>query len=256
MRKFALASLALTLILSGTLLAGCSQGPVESRDMDFTGFSQVAVGAAFQVDITRGETYKVTVTTNTNLFPQLDIRQDGQTLRVSLKQSFPWFFAGTTRKVSIVMPDLTRLEISGASRGDLRGFSLTHALDLAVSGASNIQLDSLQTGDINGDISGASRVSGNLTAGRCDFNVSGASQVTLSGSGTGLAANASGASRMNLDNFKVGDADIELSGASSGTVNASGRLDARLSGASQLTYIGSPMLGSVEVTGGSRLSQK
>jgi len=59
-----------------------------------------------------------------------------------------------------------------------------------------------------------------------------------------------------LPDFSVVDADINLSGASGVTVNASGRLDGNLSGASRLNYMGNPTLGSISASGGSTISQK
>ncbi len=52
------------------------------------------------------------------------------------------------------------------------------------------------------------------------------------------------------------DADIELSGGSHGTINVNGRLNADVSGGSQLTYIGDPTLGDIEKTSGSTVSRK
>jgi len=49
---------------------------------------------------------------------------------------------------------------------------------------------------------------------------------------------------------------MHLSGASDATVNASGRLDGNLSGASRIIYMGNPTLGSVSASGGSTISQK
>ena len=41
-----------------------------------------------------------------------------------------------------------------------------------------------------------------------------------------------------------------------GTINLDGRLDAELSGASTLEYIGEPTLGSMVITGSSKLKRK
>jgi len=54
----------------------------------------------------------------------------------------------------------------------------------------------------------------------------------------------------------VGNANIILSGASDGTINLDGRLDADLSGASTLEYIGEPTLGSLDISGASNLTKK
>jgi len=105
-------------------------------------------------------------------------------------------------------------------------------------------------------VSGASRVTGDITAGDVEFDISGASTIQLEGSANDIIADVSGASRFNLDDFTVNNADVDFSGASSGTINLDGRLDADLSGASRLWYIGEPVMGIINVSGASTLSKK
>jgi hypothetical protein len=61
---------------------------------------------------------------------------------------------------------------------------------------------------------------------------------------------------MKLAGFTVNNADVSLSGASNGTVNLSGKLDANLSGASKLEYIGEPTMGAINTSGASTISKK
>jgi len=134
------------------------------------------------------------------------------------------------------MPQLRGLTVSGASRGDIYDFSSTEDLDITVSGAS--------------------RVNGDITAGNVEFDISGASTIQLEGSANDMVASVSGASRLNLGGFTVNNADVDFSGASSGTVNLNGRLDADLSGASRLWYIGEPIMGTINTSGASTISKK
>jgi hypothetical protein len=134
------------------------------------------------------------------------------------------------------MPELLGLTASGATRGTVSGFSSTEDLDIGVSGAS--------------------RLNGDITADNAVFDISGASSIQLDGSANNMDATASGASHLNLDDFVVNNADVNLSGASSGTVNLSGRLDANLSGASNLWYIGEPTMGDINTSGASTVSKK
>ena len=153
------------------------------------------------------------------------------------------------------MPELYELDLSGATHGTVQGFSSSHDLILDISGASRLNMTDMSTGDIETDISGASRVSGNITAGDAEFDVSGASTVQLQGSASDIVIDASGASSVELADFPVNNADVELSGASHGTINLDGRLDADLSGASNLKYIGEPTMGDINKSGASTLSK-
>ena len=52
------------------------------------------------------------------------------------------------------------------------------------------------------------------------------------------------------------NANVEASGGSEVTVNASGRLDADASGGSDIYYLGSPTLGTIEESGGGDVRRK
>lgn len=86
------------------------------------------------------------------------------------------------------------------------------------------------------------------------IDISGGSQVTLIGQATDLTLSGSGVSIMRLGDLQANNATVDFSGGSQGTVNLNGRLDATLSGCSQLHYKGNPTLGRVDSTGGSSIS--
>jgi hypothetical protein len=51
-------------------------------------------------------------------------------------------------------------------------------------------------------------------------------------------------------------AKVKLGGAASLTLNISGKLDAEVTGASNLRWLGTPTLGDVKITGASSFSKK
>jgi hypothetical protein len=148
----------------------------------------------------------------------------------------PTIFRSVTLKASVTMPELGGLAVSGACSGTVSNFNSTEAVSITVSGAS--------------------RVTGDITAGDIEFDISGASTIQLEGSADDMIAAVSGASTCNLGDFTVNDADVNVSGASTGTINLNGRLDANVSGASTLLYIGDPIMGTIDVSGASTLREK
>jgi hypothetical protein len=69
---------------------------------------------------------------------------------------------------------------------------------------------------------------------------SGASKITLSGTTNKLSVDISGATKVEAVDLKAVDAELEASGASSIDVFATGSLSADASGASKISYSGSP----------------
>jgi len=252
-------ALALVLSLSALSLAGCrglikGSGDLETREYEFNNFTNIEVSHAFEFEITQSNFYSVTVTADDNLFKYIEVSQTGERLEVGMKPNYGYL--NTHLKAIITMPELRSLDVSGASTGFIKGFSLSDVLIANISGASSLDLVDITTGDVDFDISGASGVTGSLTANDAKFELSGASRIQLEGSAVDLTVDASSASRVELGSFPVTDADIVFSGASWGTVNLSGTLDADLSGASRLSYIGEPVFGNINTSGASSISKK
>jgi len=250
----------MAVLLTSGLLAGCAgdagdvvegSGNLDTQEMDFSGFTRVEVGHAFEVEIVQSASYSVSITADDNLFEYIEVSKKGETLKIGLKSGE---YRNVTLEAEITMPDLYELDLSGAVRGTAQGFSSSHDFTLDLSGASSLDMRDMSAGNIDFDISGASSVTGDIGAGDADFDVSGASTVQLQGSAGDIVIEASGASHVDLAGFVVSNADVNLSGASQATVNLDGILDADLSGASNLSYIGEPTMGDIHTSGGSTIS--
>jgi len=209
-------------------------GNLETEEYAFADFTAVEIDSAFEFQIEQSSSYSINVTTDDNVMEYVQVSQVGQTLKIGLR-TVTWF-GHITLRASVTMPELSGLTVSGASRGDIYDFSSTEDLDITVSGAS--------------------RVNGDITAGNVEFDISGASTIQLEGSANDIDANVSGASHLNLDDFTIDNAEVNFSGASSGTVNLNGRLEANISGASRLWYIGEPTMGNINTSGASTISKR
>ncbi len=231
---------------------------LSSLDQTVVG-TAVDIGSAFSYEIKQSDTYSISITANDNLFDDIKVAKEGQTLEVRMElPKVPWaiFNIDPRPKAVITMPQLYGLNSSGATNGAVSRFNSTDDLDFSVSGASSVELLAISAGDVSFHISGASTVSGDIKAEDIDLDVSGAGSVQLEGSASDIDIEASGASRLNLAGLTVNNANVTLSGASDGTVNLNGRLDIELSEASELEYIGEPTLGTMDITGASTLKKK
>jgi hypothetical protein len=252
----------ITVLASVMMFAGCvrvdiseKNGPITTQDYNFTDFTGIQVGSAFQLDVTPSDTYKVSITAGKNVLDRVNVSQSGSILKIEITGwNLLWHWQ-TTPRVTITMPVLKELNLSGASQGSALGFKSTEDFQLKMSGASHLDMD-MVTGDFTADISGASSATGQLTATGSDIKLTGASQIELTGSGGNIKLHASGASHADTAYFTVNNADIEFSGASHGILDVSGRLDVTLSGASSLEYRGNSTLGTVDVSGASDLEHK
>lgn len=246
-----------------TAVSGCipgfgptvnGSGKMATWDFDYHDFTKVEAGYAFDVDIVKADSYLISVTVDDNLHEYLDISKRGNTLHIGLKPNYN--YRNITQKATINLPDIEELELSGASEAKVTGFNSSHAVYFELSGASEADISNITAGDTNFKLSGASKAAGSIAMADGRFELSGDSSIEMEGSANDIDIGASGASHVKLSGFSVVDATVNLRGASTATINASGRLDGDLSGASKLYYIGNPTLGSIKTSGGATISQK
>ena len=243
------------------LFAGCSRpdpGPTTTKNFDFADFNKVEVNSAFEVELVQSSTYSIMITAQERLFDQLSLTKSGETLQINLQWGWgTWVSSwGYQRpKARITMPDLNELKLSGASKGTVRGFRSSHDTNVFLSGASSLDVD-FEAYNSRIEVSGASRITGRVKATGLSFQIDGASSAELSGSSGKINLEASGASRASLESVAAGAVSVELSGASRATVSPKDNMSVKISGASSLTYTGSPSLDSIDVSGASTIHRK
>jgi hypothetical protein len=258
LKKIGIVILILSLI-SIVVLTGCQglgyasgSGKLVNRNYDFSGFNSLEINNSFEYEITQSNSYNVSISCRENIVPYLDIRVSGKKLIVGLK---PGFNTHGDLNAEISVPEMNRLEISGASKGSARGFKSTGDLSIAISGASQLDTD-IEAGQTDIQISGSSKLTGYLKVQSADFRVSGVSRCELSGSAGNSNLEVSGASQVLLKEFGLKDVDLDVSGASTAVIKTDGLMNLDISGASTLEYYGNPTLSKVSVTGASKIKSK
>lgn len=241
------------------LLTGCSAifhttelGNIIDKTYDFSDFNAVQLSSAFQYHITQSDTYSIEVSTYQNMINYLDIHQTGDTLYVGTK--FGFYDYGATN-IIITMPELNKLDISGACHGGAVGFNSNSDFNAEISGASKLNLD-VTSGKTNLNAAGASDITGNLTSADTEITLSGACQCELTGSAGDTSIDASGACSMNSPDFTMQSADVTLDGACSASIDTDGLLNIEVSGFSTLNYSGNPTLGKTDISGVSKLNHE
>jgi len=210
-------------------------GNLKTEKMNFTDFNSVDVGWAFDLTLNQGNSYSVAITADEKIFDLIEVTQTENKLSIGFKDgTMP---GNLFRKAEITMPELDELILTGASKGVIDGYSSSTQIYLELSGASSLDTSDLEVHDI-------------------EIEVSGASSLTSEGTGNNLSAIVSGASKIDLSKLSLNDADMQVTGASKVTINIDGRLDAQVSGASTLEYLGEPTLGEINTSGVSTIRKK
>lgn len=214
--------LMLTILLVIGLLSSCGisnisgikgSGNAKTETRNVSGFKEIKAGGAVNLEIIVQKDFSVSIEADDNLLEHIKTEVSGDTLSISPKDSIS---PKTKIKVKISMPELTNLDISGASTAN-------------VSGA---KTDSLK------------------------LNASGASKINIDGETKSLDAKASGASKIEAENLRTENAKADSSGASTVTVAPTGDLDAEASGASTVIYTTEPKNIKQNASGASSIKKK
>ena len=210
------------------------------KEFDFSGFTAVEVRNAMKLDVRQGEIFSVAVEADEEALKDVKVSlADG---RLLAKLEPRWGHIGlifkgvSSPKLIVTMPELKYIELAAASRGEISGFSGLETFQAILAGASSL--------------------SGDVACKHLKLEGGAASHFELSGSAESADIELSAASTAKLEKMSVGDAKVKLGGAASLTLNISGKLDAEVSGASSLRYLGSPAIGDIKITGASSFSKK
>jgi hypothetical protein len=190
----------------------------DTRNFSATGFNKLSMGSAFKIEVKQGSAFSVSASGRKEDLEDLESSVRGGTFHLGYKNN-GWNKNRKTVNVNITMPALEGVDFSGASKANVANFPGTKAMEIEVSGASSVTL--------------------NTSAPKVTFDLSGASSLTLVGSGDILTGEVSGASSFKGREFSAKVANIDASGASSAMVVASATVNAEASGASSVRYAGS-----------------
>jgi hypothetical protein len=210
-------------ILLVALASGCNKigniggikgsGNVKTETRSVSNFKEIKAENAVELEITVQKDFSLTVEADDNLLDQVKTEVSGNTLKISTNDSIN---SKNKIKIKISLPELTDLDVSGASTANISG-AKTDSLELDASGASRIKID----GEVKS-----------------------------------VDATASGASGIDAENLKTENAKANASGASHVTVSPTGDLNAEASGASTVTYTVEPKSIKQNASGASTIKKK
>lgn len=220
--------LAAALLALGLAACGFQVGPVnelqgsgnvtsESRSVhDFNRVELVGIGT---LTITQGAAEALTVQAEDNLLPHIGSVVQGSTLTLA---PTPGTNIVPTKPIvyDLTVKQLRAIDVSGAGDVTAPGLSADQ-LDLSVSGAGRLATE-------------------RLTSSSLTVHLSGSSTVTASGQASRQTVSISGACRYAASDLASQEATVDISGASTSAVKVSDHLKATVSGASHVTYTGSP----------------
>lgn len=243
-------------LLGGTVLTdGDLSGSVTTESRDATDFTMVDLRGSGTVDVTLGEEFSVSVTTDTALLEHLTTDVSGSTL--VLDQDFT--FMGTVPDVhyDVTMPSTRNLEVSGSGiitaegiDNDTVTLAVTGSGDVIAAGrAVNVEAEVTGSGSVDASALAVSRGTVTITgSGEAIMDISSELTVEVIGSGTVTATGTaeiveidiSGSGDVQGRRMTANEAQIVISGAGDVELGVRDVLDVRITGSGDVIYYGEP----------------
>ncbi len=204
---------------------------------DLGEFKGISIKGPFKVYYSQSAKHAVGVSASTeSARDKIITRVSAGILNIELDgTSMSWWGKNPEFKLYISSPEVKSINASGA-------------VDFLIT-------DLIKSEELTVRFTGASDFSGKLECGSLNLNFTGASDVEIMGSADKVVADLTGASKLSGASFKVIDAELKATGASTIKLGVSGALGANATGASSITYYGSPKSLSTRASGASSVKK-
>jgi len=214
-------SLALSMPLPGLALGQMGNGELRTEVRKTSPFRAIEMSGVGKLRVEKGNQPRIELRLDSNLLPHYLAESRGGVLRLGFEQGFA-VGRVTDLEVTVTMPDLDALFLSGATEANLGDRFVGRELAIDVSGAGSVR------GSVDYEI---------LRTG-----ISGAGSAELRGKATQLRIVISGAGSFDGKNLASSGASAEVSGTGRALVKVEKRLDVNLSGAASVRYWGDPLV--------------
>jgi len=189
-----------------------------SKTYNLENFESVKVVGPFSLSIAQGDEYRVVLSGKQYKMDEIEVTEKDGVLIVAYKEENIDMYNDYRKvKLRIIMPNLTNLNIKGATVGDIAGFE-EEKMYLRLSAASELTVDS----DIN----------------FLEVKLSSASSLNLIGKGALLEATLSSAAQLDSYKYNVENVTVKVSSAANAKVYASETLSIKASTLGDVRYRG------------------
>jgi phage shock protein PspC (stress-responsive transcriptional regulator) len=198
--------------------------PADARRYGVSDFTSVEIDVPAKVQIINSPDYEVAIMGPDRVRENLEVKTHGNRLTIQFDKGLFDIFDGfdvSDLQIIIKTPVLKSIEANGAARVEFEKFT-SSTMEISLSGASSAE--------------------GRVEADELSLELSGSSLVELAGTAGAVKAELSGASKIKAYGLFAKTYSVDMSGATKAEVAASQQITGDLSGASLVTYNGSPLV--------------
>ena len=197
-------------------------GDIVTEEYEVSGFDRLSLEGFGQLVIRQGEEESLTVTTDENILEYVLVNVRSNTLVLDFTEHSLNFQPTDGIRFDLVVKDLSRVGMTGAW---------------------NVEADSLEVDSLRIDLTGAGQVELiDLAAEELEVNLTGAGSLIASGEVKGQDITMSGAGSYTAGDLESETALVRITGVGTATVWATETLDVSITSVGNVIYYGSPQV--------------
>jgi hypothetical protein len=216
-------------------------GSIETQTFDVSNFDRVLLGGFGDVYVEQGPKEGLSVQTDANILPLLEIEVRGRELRLETKPGID-ITPSETIVYNLTVKDLNGITLAGSGNFHVEPVKSGN-MTVSLPGSGNIDFKGLNAGDLSVNLNG----SGNITiqaidAKTLDASLNGSGDMKLEGHTNSQNLIIRGSGNYLAGNLETDKTDVSMAGSAEVTLWVHDELTVSISGSGNIEYYGKPTL--------------
>lgn len=214
-------------------------GKIVTQTFDVSSFDRVILEGFGDVYLEQGQTESLSVQTDDNLMPLLDIKVRGKELRLGTK---PGVDISPSQSITynLTVKDLNGVILAGSGNFYVEPVK-SNDLAVSVLGSGNIDIKSLNANSLSIDLNGSGNITlENINTKKVDSSLRGSGDIKLGGNASTQNITISGSGNYLAGNLQTDTTDVSVPGSGDVTIWTNDLLGIKVSGSGDIQYYGKP----------------
>lgn len=216
-------------------------GNLETQTFDVSNFDSVTLAGSGDVFIKQADSESLTVQTDDNILPLLDIRVIGRELVLSIK---PNLSINPSHGITynLTAKDLSKIGLKGSGNFSIETVK-SNEMKISLLGSGDIKFKGLDSDSLSIDLSGSGNISfENIDVKTIDSNVKGSGDIRLNGKSDLQTISVMGSGNYLAGNLETASTEINIPGSGDLTIWVKDQLKIHVDGSGDVRYYGKPTI--------------
>ena len=216
-------------------------GEIVTQTIEVSGFQRVTLEGFGDVFIEQGSTESLSVETDENIFPVLEIRVRGNELILGTKNGVN-INPSKSITYTLTVQDLDSITLAGSGAFHVGSLNSGN-FGVSVSGSGDVDISSLDAEELSIELNGSGDILvEDISVKTVDTSLQGSGDIELEGQANTQKVRVNGSGNYRAGDLQTNTADVNVPGSADVTVWVENELNITVSGSGDIRYYGKPAI--------------